>query len=165
MGLTLVLTKQDELNEIAELARVIWNDHYPAIVGQEQVDYMLDKMYSQDALLDQLINKKQMFYFIVDGEKKLGFISISYSIDTQEIFIHKFYILTQKQKSGVGSAVMGLIQDLYPNAKFYRLTVNRQNYKSINFYFKNGFIIDRVEDFDIGNGYLMNDFIMVKRVL
>ena len=42
-----------------------------------------------------------------------------------------------------------------------RLTVNRQNFKSINFYFKNGFKIDHVEDFDIGNGYVMNDFVML----
>ena len=44
-----------------------------------------------------------------------------------------------------------------------RLTVNRQNFKSINFYFKNGFKIEQVADFDIGNGYVMNDFVMVWR--
>ena len=42
-----------------------------------------------------------------------------------------------------------------------RLTVNRQNFKSVNFYFKNGFTIERVADFDIGNGYVMNDFVMM----
>lgn len=165
MSLKLVKTKQDELIEIATLANLIWNDHYPAIVGQRQVDYMLGKMYSQEALLDQLLNKNQQFYFVQDGENKLGFISISYNKHEEEVFIHKFYILSQRQKSGIGSAVMRLIQELFPSAKYYRLTVNRQNYKSINFYFKNGFIIERVEDFDIGNGYLMNDFIMVKQVL
>ena len=46
--------------------------------------------------------------------------------------------------------------------KTYTLTVNRQNYKSINFYFKNGFIINEIADFDIGNGYVMNDFVMKK---
>jgi ribosomal protein S18 acetylase RimI-like enzyme len=50
------------------------------------------------------------------------------------------------------------------NPKTIRLTVNRQNYKSINFYFKNGFKIERVEDFDIGSGFWMNDFIMIKQV-
>ena len=44
-----------------------------------------------------------------------------------------------------------------------RLTVNRQNYKSINFYFKNGFVIEKTADFDIGSGYFMNDFVMVYR--
>jgi hypothetical protein len=39
--------------------------------------------------------------------------------------------------------------------------VNRQNYKAINFYFKLGFKIQTVADFDIGNGYVMNDFVMV----
>ena len=42
-----------------------------------------------------------------------------------------------------------------------RLTVNRKNFKAINFYFKQGFIIEEVKDFDIGNNYEMNDFIML----
>jgi ribosomal protein S18 acetylase RimI-like enzyme len=46
--------------------------------------------------------------------------------------------------------------------KSITLSVNRQNFKSINFYFKNGFKIKSVEDFDIGNDYEMNDFVMVK---
>jgi hypothetical protein len=44
-----------------------------------------------------------------------------------------------------------------------RLTVNRQNYKSINFYFKIGFRIEKCADFPIGNGFVMNDFVMVWR--
>jgi len=44
-----------------------------------------------------------------------------------------------------------------------RLQVNRQNYKAVNFYFKMGFIIESVGDFDIGGGYFMNDFVMVRK--
>jgi hypothetical protein len=44
------------------------------------------------------------------------------------------------------------------------LTVNRKNYKAINFYFKNGFTIKEIADFDIGNGFFMNDFIMIKKI-
>jgi hypothetical protein len=46
-----------------------------------------------------------------------------------------------------------------------KLTVNRKNFKAINFYFKNGYIIESVEDFDIGESYLMNDFVMVKNAI
>jgi len=48
-----------------------------------------------------------------------------------------------------------------PEINTIRLTVNRSNYKTINFYFKFGFIIEEVKDFDIGNNYYMNDFIMI----
>jgi len=76
--------------------------------------------------------------------------------------LHKFYIDQQKSNSGIGTNVLNLlIQQI--NSKSLTLTVNRQNFKSINFYFKNGFKIDRVEDFDIGDGYEMNDFVMVRK--
>ncbi|MBK6985390.1 MAG: GNAT family N-acetyltransferase [Bacteroidetes bacterium] len=75
--------------------------------------------------------------------------------------MHKFYIDQQKSNAGIGTEVLNLlIQQINP--KSLMLTVNRQNFKSINFYFKNGFKIDRVEDFDIGDGYEMNDFVMVR---
>jgi predicted acetyltransferase len=166
MSLTLLEVNETELNQIARLAQVTWNDHYPAIVGQQQVDYMLDKIYSHESMLDQL-KKGQKFYFIVLDGEKVGFLSLSQVISNgkAETFIHKFYILTQKQKSGLGSKVMKLIYNEYPNSNSYKLTVNRQNYKSINFYFKNGFVIDSVADFDIGNGYFMNDFIMTKHIV
>jgi ribosomal protein S18 acetylase RimI-like enzyme len=47
------------------------------------------------------------------------------------------------------------------SAQSIRLTVNRENYKAINFYFKLGFKIEKVADFDIGQGYVMNDFVML----
>jgi RimJ/RimL family protein N-acetyltransferase len=76
--------------------------------------------------------------------------------------LHKFYIDQQKSNAGIGTNVLNLlIQQI--NSKSLTLTVNRQNFKSINFYFKNGFKIDRVEDFDIGDGYEMNDFVMVRK--
>ena len=75
--------------------------------------------------------------------------------------MHKFYIDQQKSNAGIGTNVLNLlIQQI--NSKSLTLTVNRQNFKSINFYFKNGFKIKSVEDFDIGNDYEMNDFVMVK---
>ena len=36
-------------------------------------------------------------------------------------------------------------------------------FRIVNFYFKNGFVIEKAEDFDIGNNYFMNDFVMVYR--
>jgi len=162
MDIQILPAQKQDLPEIAALAKTIWNDHYPAIIGQEQVDYMLAKFYSLPSLEEQT-TKGQVFYFImVDGQKQ-GFVSVTHSPEKEELFIHKFYILTQKQKSGLGTLVLKAVEDLYPAARFLRLTVNRQNHKSINFYFKNGFTIEEVADFDIGQGYVMNDFVMWKK--
>ena len=69
----------------------------------------------------------------------------------------------EQRGRGLGAAVFGALLDQYPDALEIRLTVNRQNYKSINFYFKIGFIIESCLDIPIGEGYVMNDFQMLWR--
>lgn len=162
MHIDLIPVATSELPLVADLAFKIWNDHYPSVIGQKQVDYMLNKFYSLPSLQEQ-VQRGQVFYFIKSNEVTEGFISVTHTTETQELFIHKFYILTQKQKSGWGTLALEKMESLYPSAKFIRLTVNRQNHKSINFYFKNGFTIEKVADFDIGDGYVMNDFVMLKK--
>ena len=75
--------------------------------------------------------------------------------------MHKFYIDQDLANNGLGTQVLQKLESLLP-IKTITLTVNRQNFKSINFYFKNGFKIESVEDFNIGDGYFMNDFVMKK---
>lgn len=154
------IAQEKDLDRIATLAKIIWNDHYVSIVGQEQVDYMLAKIYNHQSLMEQLNEKKHVFYLINYNNQSIGFVSVS-TLDNIHYFLHKFYIDQQKSNTGIGTEVLNLLVKNI-NPKSLTLTVNRQNYKSINFYFKNGFKIDRVEDFDIGNGYQMNDFVMVR---
>jgi RimJ/RimL family protein N-acetyltransferase len=67
---------------------------------------------------------------------------------------------TEQQGKGIGAEAFERLLEHYADAREIRLTVNRQNYKSINFYFKIGFRIERCADFDIGGGFFMNDFVM-----
>lgn len=157
----LKLAEEKDLTTITKLAQVIWNDHYVSIIGQQQVDYMLNKMYNHESLVEQLNVKKHQFYLIEHNNEIVGFISVS-SENATNYFLHKFYINQQKSNAGVGTKTLNLLIETI-NPKSLILTVNRQNYKSINFYFKNQFKIDRVEDFDIGDGYVMNDFVMVRK--
>jgi len=163
MDLQLVIAKQHELEEIARLAEITWNEHYIPIIGQKQVDYMLAKIYSEKAMQEQFAKKGHVFYFVELDGKRIGYVAVTYMPEINEVFIHKFYLLAQKQKKGLGTQVFHLLYTLFPAEATYKLTVNRQNFKSINFYFKNGFTIHSVEDFDIGEGYFMNDFVMVKK--
>ncbi len=162
----LIEAKDEELYELAELAKVIWHDHYTSIIGKEQIEYMLDKFYSKTALIQQK-KEGQQFSFVLQKGNKIGFIATSFKSEC-ECFIHKFYLKTDHQSKSIGSLVMNKIKQTFRTSNcetfIFRLTVNRQNYKAINFYFKNGFKIESVADFDIGNGYLMNDFIMVSKM-
>lgn len=157
MSVEIKLASKDQLKDVAELAFQIWHQYYPEIIGVNQVEYMLNKFYHLDALIQQN-QEGQQFYIIQNNHQKIGFCSVSKK-DENNLFIHKLYV--KESDKGIGSKIIQwLIQEYSP--KSMKLTVNRQNFKAINFYFKNGFKIQEIADFDIGNGYVMNDFIMIK---
>ncbi len=155
----LVNAQSSDAALIAELAAKIWQQHYPAIIGQKQVDYMLHLLYSEEALRKQM-GEGQAFFIIEIGSAAAGYLSVS-NKGEGNYFLHKFYIDQEHQAKGLGKAVFAETTRLFSDLQKWTLTVNRKNYKSINFYFRNGFVIDSVADFDIGNGYFMEDFVMV----
>jgi len=145
---------------IHSLAERIWIKHYIPIIGEQQVNYMLGKMYAAETLRDQITKGSPQFYMVENENEAIAFISWE-NKNASEAFIHKFYVLNDKQRKGVG---MNAFNDLlleFPDTKTIRLQVNRMNYTAVNFYFKCGFTIESVADFDIGRGYFMNDFIML----
>ena len=155
----LIPADQKDIALISDLAKLTWNQHYPAIISQQQINYMLERMYSFSSLEEQLIQKGHSFFLITNQDEPVGFISVNKEKEN-EWFLNKFYIDQEKSARGIGAKAFEELKKLIHPSKI-TLTVNRQNFKSINFYFKNGFKIERVADFDIGNGYVMNDFVMV----
>lgn len=155
----LIPASAEDILTISQLAKTIWNHYYLSIISQEQIDYMLQKMYSQESLADQLSKKGHLFYFISSNKVPIGFISVNRESENNW-FINKFYLDQKLAHQGIGTKTFTeLIETIKPEK--ISLTVNRQNFKAINFYFKLGFKIDHVADFDIGKGFVMNDFVMV----
>ncbi len=152
---------ESNLIELNFLAHKIWNAHYPPIIGQAQVNYMLGKFYSLESLKDQMKNEKHIFIGAYLKNVLVGFISYS-KTGGEDYFIHKLYVNTGIHRKGTGRA---LFNHVFGDMKFktIRLTVNRQNCTAINFYFKIGFIIEKIIDIDIGEGFFMNDFVMLFR--
>ncbi len=96
---------------------------------------MLGKMYALDALEHQITTGAQQFFLLLEDEQPVGFISYEEK-HNDEGFIHKFYILNDQQRKGLGAAALDLLLAEFPDADTIRLQVNRQNYQAINFYFK-----------------------------
>jgi diamine N-acetyltransferase len=149
-----------DLETIQQLANEIWHEHYSSIITLEQINYMLKKMYSVESLTQQIQDGCE---FVIEyvSEIPTGFLSFSKKNET-DFFIHKLYVDVSQHRVGLGKALLDEGLKRMKHFKKITLTVNRQNFKAINFYFKNGFIIEQVADFDIGNNFLMNDFVMVK---
>ncbi len=147
---------------IHDIAERVWSQHYiPNIISQQQMDFMMEWMYNMDSLAKQR-EEGATFFLIKNDGNTAGYIAITNT--NGELFLNKFYIDNEYQRMNIGSEILRLALAEFPRATIIRLQVNRKNFKAINFYFKNGFSIERAEDFDIGNGYLMEDFVMVKKL-
>ena len=153
------LDPENDIPELSELAVKIWNAYYPEVITQAQIDYMLGQSYTAEALRKQMQDDKHVFTGAYLDGKMAGYISVS-TDGLGEYFIHKLYVDTSFHRKGIGSALFEYVFDK-TNFTAIRLTVNRHNYKAVNFYFRIGFIIEKVADFDIGNGFVMNDFVML----
>ncbi|MCC6287326.1 MAG: GNAT family N-acetyltransferase [Chitinophagaceae bacterium] len=154
-----------DIDIIRELTFKIWPATYSAILTPEQIEYMLEMMYSETALKEQLQQKRHTFIILYHNDAPAGF--ASYSVKepgkTNSYKLHKIYVLPGKQGLGLGKKIVDLIiGDIMPQgAKALELNVNRNN-KARGFYESLGFRVIKEEDIDIGNGYFMNDFVMEK---
>lgn len=148
---------------IRDLSMKIWPQTYAAILAAPQIDYMLQMMYSEEALQQQM---KQHHEFIIvnDGIATVGFASFSL-LEPGVYKLHKIYVMPQNQGKGTGKFVIGEIIKamVRKGGTALQLNVNRNN-KAKDFYEKLGFTVIKEEDIDIGNGYLMNDYVMEKKI-
>jgi ribosomal protein S18 acetylase RimI-like enzyme len=162
--ITLRLATSEDAPAIQQVAETTWPISYTGVISPEQIRYMLNLMYSQLKITAAIRDPKQAFWLAEENGAVLGFCGIEHGYpETGFTRIHKLYVLPDTQGSGIGKI---LIQHAEKEArkqgnKKLHLNVNKKN-KAVGFYQKHGFITDHEEVIDIGNGYVMDDFVMVK---
>ncbi|MDQ3682717.1 MAG: GNAT family N-acetyltransferase [Bacteroidota bacterium] len=162
-SVTLRNANEADIDLIRDLTFKVWPQTYEQLLTPEQINYMLEIMYSKESLKKQMAEDHQ-FIILYDNDIPIGFASYS-EIEPQLFKLHKLYILPAHHGSGKGRFVIDHIQNdiLTKGAKALQLNVNRNNIAKI-FYERLGFEVIRTEDIDIGNGYFMNDYIMEKKL-
>jgi len=145
---------------VADLASVIWNEHYVPIIGQDQVDYMVKSFQSAEAMEKQINAENYEYYLIEHLSEPSGYISIK--LMGNELFLSKFYVIKEKRGTGLGkeglSFVIKRAKELGTHA--VTLTVNKYNTNSIKAYEKMGFKNTGSIVSDIGAGFVMDDYKM-----
>ena len=157
----------NDVKIIQEITNITWPITYGSILSKTQLNYMLGLFYSDEALSKQIETKEQLFYLILDSEATIGFIGIEHNYKNEAVTkIHKVYLLPETQGKGYGKIVFDLIEELAlkNNSTALLLNVNRFN-TALNFYKKVGFDVKEEVDIEIGNGYLMEDFVMEKTII
>jgi ribosomal protein S18 acetylase RimI-like enzyme len=154
---------QSEIEQVAGLAKTIWAEHYTPIIGEAQVEYMLENYQSVPAIHDQ-IKKGYAYYLINYEDKNAGYFSIQAQPTQKTMFLSKIYVNKAFRGKGLARQAIEFIQALSENIglKSIWLTVNKKNATSIAAYKKMGFAVEKELVQDIGNGFVMDDYKMLK---
>jgi diamine N-acetyltransferase len=165
MELSIAKATVNDISSIQSIAQETWPNTYGAILSATQLEFMMDMMYS-DTSLTQQIQGKQLFYMVTALNKTIAFFAIEHHYQNEAVTrIHKIYLLPETHGKGIGKQLIDCIATLASehDSKKLSLNVNRYN-KALHFYQKIGFTIIKEEDIEIGNGYLMEDYCMEKTI-
>jgi ribosomal protein S18 acetylase RimI-like enzyme len=156
------LAERAELHILENLARRIWPHTYSDIISSEQMEFMLNWMYSTETLSQQWRDGHE-FYLISKDNTDIGFIALEQA--EQQLKVNKVYVLPEVQGYGAGKQLMdkAIERAKAKNCTHLFLQVNRAN-KAKFFYDKLGFTVRKEEKFDIGHGFFMDDYVMELKV-
>ncbi len=148
---------------IRSISERTWPSTYGHIISQEQIDFMLDWMYSDESLATQFEKGHQFFIAQLNGSD-IGFCSVSAEEDLS-FKLNKLYVLPTAHGTGSGKALLNKAIEVAKkaNAGSLFLQVNKHN-NAYSFYVKNGFEKESEFKFDIGNGFYMDDYVMRKKL-
>lgn len=160
----ILLATEADLPPLAELAAVIWRQHYPGIISPEQIEYMLAQMYSLDTLTTDLRAKNISFFRLLVADRFVGFAALGPQPEPGVMKLHKCYLLPEMHGRGYGSLLLKHCEQAARQRGASRLilAVNKRNTKALTAYRRNGFLVAESVITDFGHGFVMDDFIMAK---
>lgn len=171
MSVSFVPVETDEdIDTLAEMASTIWNEYWPALIGQAQTDYMVENFQSRPAITRDMAEHDYEYWLIEDesqaGSKIVGYTGGHVEPETNRFFISKIYLLQDQRGKGYSSKAIRFYDELCKDRGLdaMYLTVNKGNEMAIRAYNAKDFkTIDSVVT-DIGNGFVMDDYIMERAV-
>lgn len=149
---------EDEIELLQQLAAEIWNQHYIKIISKEQIDYMLEMFHSKQKILEE-ISQGCIWRILWDNEKPVGYLMLK--PEGSGMYLSKIYLKKEVRREGFGELMMDFVKKTAIEHKLFKvsLNVNKHNTDTIRFYEKSGFKKIGEGVFEIGNSYVMDDYI------
>jgi diamine N-acetyltransferase len=155
---------EEDIPDLVRLARDIWYAHYPSIITVEQIEYMLDQRYRPEIIRSQLASNTAWWdKLLVDGAM-VAFASYELGEHADAMKLDKLYVRYDLRGRGFGSLLMRHVEECARargRTRLY-LQVNKNNASAIDAYLRNGFEVTEAAKFDIGRGFIMDDYVMSK---
>jgi len=151
-----------DIGGLCALAAEIWRQHYPGIISDAQIEYMLAQRYQPDVIAAELTQPDVWWDKLTTGGDMRAFASCVRT--GPELKIDKLYVHPHHQRRGYGGL---LITHACRRARelgctAVMLAVNRHNTQAIAAYRRHGFSVREAVVKDIGGGFVMDDYIMAR---
>ncbi|MBI1394382.1 MAG: GNAT family N-acetyltransferase [Betaproteobacteria bacterium] len=155
---------EEDIAALVALTRDTWNRHYPSIISQAQIDYMLDQRYRPELIRAQLGQDGIWWDALRQGGELVAFAQYERAGAPDEIKLDKLYVRYELRGQGHGGLLLQHVENEARSlgARRLYLQVNKKNVSAIRAYEKQGFRIAESAVFDIGNGFVMDDYVMEK---
>lgn len=155
-----ICTTEDELDSLSALASEIWHEYFSSLLSLDQIDYMVDMFQSKRAIKNAIENDHYTYYLAYENNELIGYCGVK--PEEERVFLSKLYLRKDFRGRGLASKLLKQAVDFAKengkNAVY--LTCNKYNTHSLDVYRAKGFKqIDSVVT-DIGNEFVMDDYIM-----
>ena len=169
----LSVQNDDEIRFLADLANEIWMEYWPPIIKEAQTRYMIEKFQSYDAIKNQIQNENYIYKIISLSGKNIGYFGVSAKNKKiwQEgapetgfdfLFLSKLYLKKDYRAKGLGGQAFSAIKEIAreKSLNYIYLTVNKFNTNTVFAYENWGFEVVETAQTEIGQGFIMDDYIM-----
>lgn len=156
--------RPEEAETLSALASTVWHRHYPGIISERQIDYMLAQRY-KPGLIRQTLARGDRWDVARAAGEVLGF-AHGYAVSAHDFKLDKLYVHPDWQRHGIGAR---LLQRMQTHARDHGcgrllLRVNRHNSQALAAYRKYGFSVATTVTEEIGEGFVMDDYVMLKEL-
>jgi GNAT superfamily N-acetyltransferase len=160
----IMLIQPDQVEEVRHLAHHIWPEVYPSIISMEQIQHMLDRMYDVETMRREIREHHARYALIREEGHNVGYVAWQPGTDQGVAFLSKLYLLPGHHGHGLGAKALDWAQEQARLAGHTLLTlrVNRHNHAAVRAYLRAGFGFEDDVCTDIGNGFVMDDYVMSK---
>ena len=158
-----VITKE-QIKILADTANIVWHEAFKNIITLAQIEYMIEKFQSFNAVYEAINKNNYLYYLIKDDNIVMGYTGLHE--EDGKLFLSKLYILKEYRGKQIASKAFDFIENLAKNKnlKSVWLTVNRNNNHAIEVYKHKGFVLTKTQVADIGNGFVMDDYVFEKQI-
>jgi len=153
-----------DFRTLAQLAETIWRAHYTKIIGSAQVDYMLADRYTPEKLRLYLDADDRWLMLLRIDDRAVGYCSYALTENPGEMKLEQLYLLLELHGQGLGGLMLRHVEEQAraQGCRTLTLQVNKRNDIAVAFYRKAGFSVREEAVFDIGGGFVMDDYVMEK---